>query len=83
MGLTLTLSQRRSISHRNQFIDLQSKSMDWFLYDIGFRRERVKVNHPSNILARASILNISKIFHKSIPVCLNKNIFKEIKIFPS
>ena len=27
---------------RNQSIDLRSKSMDWFLYDIGLRRERVK-----------------------------------------
>ena len=27
----LTLSGRRSISYRNQYIDLQSKLMDWFL----------------------------------------------------
>ena len=26
----------------NQSIDLQSNSMEWFLYDIGLRRERVK-----------------------------------------
>ena len=38
----LTLSRQRSISYRNQSIDLQNKSMDWFLYDIGLRRERVK-----------------------------------------
>ena len=25
--------------------DLQSKSTDWFLYDIGLRHERVKMNH--------------------------------------
>ena len=37
----LTLSRRRPISYRNQSIDLRSKSMDWFLYDIGLRRERV------------------------------------------
>ena len=30
------------ISYRNQFIDLQSKSMNWFLYDIGLRHEGVK-----------------------------------------
>ena len=41
--MTLTLSQRRSISYRNQSIDLQSKSIDWFLYDIGLRHERVKL----------------------------------------
>ena len=38
----LTLSWRRLFSYRNQSIDLQSKSMDWFLYDNGLRLERVK-----------------------------------------
>ena len=38
----LTLSWRRPLSYRNQSIDLQSKSLDWFLYDNGFRHERVK-----------------------------------------
>ena len=28
----LTLSWRRSLLYRNQSIDLQNKSMDWFLY---------------------------------------------------
>ena len=28
---------------RNQSIDLQSKSLDWFLYDRNFRHERVKI----------------------------------------
>ena len=40
----LTLSWRRPLSYRNQYIDLQSKSMDWFLYDNGLRHERVKNN---------------------------------------
>ena len=39
----LTLSLRRSLSHRNQSIYLQSKSMDWFLYYRDVRHERVKV----------------------------------------
>ena len=39
---SLTLSWRRLISYRNQSLDLRSKSMDWFLYDIGLRHERVK-----------------------------------------
>ena len=39
----LTLSWRRSISHRKLSIDLQGKSVDWFLYDRGLRHERVKV----------------------------------------
>ena len=38
----LTLSWRRPLLYRNQSIDLQSKSMDWFLYDNGLRRERVR-----------------------------------------
>ena len=38
----LTLSWRRPILYRNQSIDLLRKSVDWFLYDIGLRHERVK-----------------------------------------
>ena len=38
----LTLSRRIPIPYRNQSIDLLRKSMDWLLYDIGLRRERVK-----------------------------------------
>ena len=30
------------LSYRNQSIDLQSKSMDWFQFDRGLRHERVK-----------------------------------------
>ena len=33
--------QTKSLSYRNQYIDLQSKIMDWFLYDKNFRHERV------------------------------------------
>ena len=32
------------MSYRNQSIDLLRKSMDWFLYDIGLRHERVNQN---------------------------------------
>ena len=39
----LTLSWRRPISYRNPSIDVLCKSMDWFLYDIGLRHERVKI----------------------------------------
>ena len=38
----LTFSWRKSLSYRNQSIDLLFKSMDWFLYDNGLRHERVK-----------------------------------------
>ena len=39
----LNLSLRKPLSNRNQSIDLHSNSMDWFLYDIGLRHERVKL----------------------------------------
>ena len=38
--VTLILSWLMPLSYRNQSIDLQSKSMDWFLYDNGLRHER-------------------------------------------
>ena len=41
----LTLSWPRSLSYRNQSIDLQSKSVDWFLYDRDLSHERVN-KHP-------------------------------------
>ena len=31
-----------ALLYRNQSIDLQKKSMDWFLYDNGLSHERVK-----------------------------------------
>ena len=37
----LALSWRKYISYRNQSINLSSKSMKWFLYDIDLRHERV------------------------------------------
>ena len=39
---SLTISWRRSLSYKNQSIDLVSKSMDLFLYDRNLRHERVK-----------------------------------------
>ena len=38
----LTLLQRRSLSYRNQFVDLLCKSVNWLLYDRNLRHERVK-----------------------------------------
>ena len=35
------LSRRRSLLYRTQSIDLESNSMDWFLYDRDLRHERV------------------------------------------
>ena len=42
----LTLSWRGLLSYRNQSIDLQSKSMDWFLYGNGLRYEKFKPFSP-------------------------------------
>ena len=39
---SLILSWRIPLYYRNQYIDLQSKSMEWFLYDNDLRQERVK-----------------------------------------
>ena len=39
----LTLSLRRSLSYRNQSIDLQSKSMGSFLYERDLPHKRVKI----------------------------------------
>ena len=46
--LHLPLSWRRSLPYRNQSIDLQSRSMDWFLYDRDLRHEKVKDTHKEN-----------------------------------
>ena len=36
-----TLSWRRSLSYRNQSIDLQTKSRDWYLYDRNLRHKEL------------------------------------------
>ena len=43
-SIHLTLSWRRSLSYKNQSIDLLCKSMDWFLYDRDHHHERVNTN---------------------------------------
>ena len=46
LSFDLTLSWGRPLSYRNQSIDLFRKSMDWFLYDISLRHEKVKSQGP-------------------------------------
>ena len=41
MKTVLNLLWRRSLLYRNQSIDMQNKSMDWFLYDKSLWHERV------------------------------------------
>ena len=43
------LSWRRALSYRNQSNDLQSKSMDWFLYDNNLRHERANLQRRDDI----------------------------------
>ena len=52
----LTLSWRRSLSNRNQSIDLQRKSVDWFLYDRDHRHERIKRYAQKHTLPRLLML---------------------------
>ena len=40
--LKLTLSLRKSLSYRSQSSNLQSKSLEWFLYDGEFHNERAE-----------------------------------------
>ena len=49
-GKDLTLSRWRSLSYRNQSIDLKTKSMDWFLYDKVLRHERVNMLLPISFM---------------------------------
>ena len=64
----LTLSWWRAISYRNQTIDLRSKSMDWFLYDIGPHHERVKQMVRSiipKVLKSKVLLIVTAVFWKT------------------
>ena len=54
------LSWRRSLSYRNQFIDLLCKSMDWFLYDRDLLHERAKM-YKMGIFAENGSMPLSKI----------------------
>ena len=56
----LTLSWRSSLSYRNHSIDLQNKSMDWFLYQRDHRHERVNFTKVFQLWASMRLINISK-----------------------
>ena len=56
----LTLLRRRSLSYKkNQFINLLWKSMDWFLYDVDLRHERVKWHFEDKLSSHAELMNHS------------------------
>ena len=56
--MILILSWRRLISYRNQSIDLRSKSMDWFLFDIGLRHERVNKGHKYLFFIKVGVADV-------------------------
>ena len=49
------------MSYENQSIDLWSKSMDWFLYDIGLRHEKVNTNFDFHIFFSEETIKIVKL----------------------
>ena len=57
---SLASSWRRSLSYRNESIDLLCKSMDWFLYDRALRHERIKKSWEWNILPMANWKELRK-----------------------
>ena len=56
--LTLILSWQRSLSYRNQSIDLFCKSIDWVVYDRGLGHERVNKTFCKLILAFSVLLSV-------------------------
>ena len=67
MKRVLNLSWRRSLLYRNQYIDLQNKSMNWFLYDQNLRQEGI------NALLLAYVhLDIFLEYDKIIDICASK-----------
>ena len=50
-------------THRNQYIDLLRKSMDWFLYDSGLRHERVNTEKFHNMKLLKLAVQIQLAFH--------------------
>ena len=68
-----TLLQRRFLLYRNQSIELQSKSIDWFLYERGLRNERVTSSTTTRgiptilyvpLVSLGLVRNIIKIIYK-------------------
>ena len=57
-SIFLTLSWRRFLSYRNQFTHLQTKSIEWFLYDNNLRHERVKGILKSTLFLKRNFILI-------------------------
>ena len=77
MKNVLDLLWQRSLLYRNQSIDLQNKSMVWFLYDKNLRNERV------NALLLACIQwNIFLDYDKIIDIYTSKHLRRTLLINP-
>ena len=65
--MILTLSWRRSISYRNQSIDLLCKSIDWFLYDRDHCDKRDDAEESEPLLTQfLRSYNTLNTFYKSV-----------------
>ena len=51
-----TLSRRRSLAYRNQSIYLQTKSMDWFLYDRQLRHKDLNTTFFTSLCSTSEML---------------------------
>ena len=67
----LTLSWRRSLSYRNQSIDLLCKSMDWFLNGRDLRHERVEESLYWN---QNNQLYVKLLLETGLPSTINRSI---------
>ena len=81
-GFGLTHSCRRSVSYRNQSIDLFSKYMDWFLYDRDHRHERDNSCLVTENKAENKFNHIRKISRKTEGKFAEKGKFRE-RLFTS
>ena len=79
----LTLSWWRFLSYRNQFIDLLSKSMDWFLYDMNLHHGRFnqvlpKMSHATRLKFSSTIIQSFSYFIRETRIKRNKSqLFRE------
>ena len=64
-----------SLSYRNQSIDLQSKSVDWFLYDTGLCHERFK--NFAFLKMLLITISVSWLFYDQM-IFDSKDIFKNV-----
>ena len=73
----LNLLWRKLIPYRNQPTDLRSKSIDWFLYDIGLPRERVKdglsLTNINFLAALVQIFDLPLLEHLNCQKTMNGN----------